>query len=47
MIERVRVSLSGRGDLTEQELDAGLGVLDDPRASVMTLGTVSAVGRRA
>jgi hypothetical protein len=46
-LERVRGLVVRSGRLTEQELDAGLGVLDDPRANVMTLGTVSAVGRRA
>jgi SAM-dependent methyltransferase len=44
-IETVRGVLVRSGRLMEQELDAGLAVLDDPRANVMALGSVSAVGR--
>jgi 2-polyprenyl-3-methyl-5-hydroxy-6-metoxy-1,4-benzoquinol methylase len=45
-LERVRGVVIRSGRLTEQEFDAGLRVLDDPRANVMSLGTVSAVGGR-
>jgi SAM-dependent methyltransferase len=44
-IETLRGPAVRSGRLTEQELDAGLAVLDDPRASIMSMATVSAVGR--
>jgi SAM-dependent methyltransferase len=43
-IETLRGLVVRSGRLTELELDAGLAVLDDPRASIMSMATVSAVG---
>lgn len=44
-IDTLRGLVVRSGRLTEQEFDAGLAVLDDPRASIMSMGTVGAVGR--
>jgi SAM-dependent methyltransferase len=44
-IERVRGLIIQSGKLTEQELDMGLAVLDNPHANIMCMATVSAVGR--
>jgi SAM-dependent methyltransferase len=43
-VEQLRDVVVRSGKLTEQELDAGLAVLDNPRANVMSIGSVSAVG---
>jgi SAM-dependent methyltransferase len=44
-IERVRGLVIRSGKLKEQEFDAGLAVLDDPHANIISIATVSAVGR--